>query len=223
LRVGADGVADLAALRAAVGTSDSCFSGLGRGAGTSVVARSREAIGGGSVPATGSHKNLPAVRCLSDDCVFTLLDSVPNPKDIYKHLNQVQAPTLAEAARILGCSRPTVDTRIADGALETIPGSSPARVSLDSLGRELERLISEEQQKLERLHQAAAELGVLGGEQKRSTADPLSQRILELAQQLQQERVGRAAAEVRIDQLKADLRRANAAIDALKPDPDADF
>jgi hypothetical protein len=46
--------------------------------------------------------------------------------------------------------------------------------------------------------------------------------LAELQRELEVERTGRALAEQRINSLRQDLRRANFAIDALKPQPDFD-
>ena len=51
--------------------------------------------------------------------------------------------------------------------------------------------------------------------------DPVSS-LAELQRELEVERTGRALAEQRINSLRQDLRRANFAIDALKPQPDFD-
>ncbi len=50
----------------------------------------------------------------------------------------------------------------------------------------------------------------------------LQRRIDDLIAQREQERIGRAVAEARIEELKTNLRRARAAITALNPDPDMD-
>jgi hypothetical protein len=129
--------------------------------------------------------------------------------------------TLAEASQLLRCSRPTVEQRIREGRLVRVDGTSPTRVDAGSVIRELERLIVQTTTELHGLMTARDQL--MAGEQG-------TERLIEtqqladhggLVRELESERTGRALAEARIDQLKADLNRANLAIQALLVDPDA--
>lgn len=102
-----------------------------------------------------------------------------------------------------------------------VDGTSPTRVDAGSVIRELERLIVQTTTELHGLMTARDQL--MAGEQG-------TERLIEtqqladhggLVRELESERTGRALAEARIDQLKADLNRANLAIQALLVDPDA--
>jgi excisionase family DNA binding protein len=135
-----------------------------------------------------------------------------------------ESRTVAEAARLLGCSRPTVDQKLKAGALSSVPGVSPMRISTHSLLIELQYRVDATISDLERLQLAVRTLSSPEPSDGVQVNDGLSRLLLaenaNVHEALERERIGRAAAELRIDELKRDLRRANAAITVLQADPD---
>lgn len=140
--------------------------------------------------------------------------------------------TVAEATELLGLTRPAIENRKFPVARPGRPTLLSRRAVVTAYKAQREAL----ETRLEGMKTAARCLGVEDlptGDPGSMTEvanllNPLLDRLTGLMDRLAEERAGRAAAEVRIDQLKADLRRANArtrrlqaAITDTEVDPDS--
>jgi len=111
---------------------------------------------------------------------------------------------------VLGVSRQQVDNLLRNESLRRSGGG----VARESVVAEFERRRAMLEERLRGMSLAAAALGIAtdGPTRERSPADEEDVR-----RTLEQERLGRAVAEARIDELRRNLARANRAIQALMP------
>lgn len=158
--------------------------------------------------------------------------------------------TVAETARLLCCSRPTIEGRIGKD-LQRVVGTTPIQLERGAVLVAYRDALSKHEDALRKLRRAAEEFGLGPSSESGRVAGPapgtparpadarsvvatgaeaqpptnsvadLLGRLADAYDALAQERSGRAAAEMKIDELKRQLRQANAAIDALQPQPDA--
>ena len=126
----------------------------------------------------------------------------------------MSAVPVSRAAELLGVSRTAVVGWLDDDDHPLRSADLDGRRGVDSASIVvvLERQRREHGQVLRRIADALSALGASTDDD----AEPVS-----LPEALVQERIGRATAEARIDQLRADLLRVNAAVAALLPQPDA--
>jgi hypothetical protein len=122
--------------------------------------------------------------------------------------------TVAVVAGLLGITEPTVRKREAPDGLVRLSGPGGAAYTPESVERVLRGLLVDAAAEQQRLIRGLDALG-LATPQPEPTSEESSVR-----EALEQERRGRALAEAKIDQLNADLRRANRAIRALRVDVD---
>jgi hypothetical protein len=140
--------------------------------------------------------------------------------------------SVAAAARLLGVSRQAIEQRV-ETRMATIPGTSPRLLSRSLVANEVATRLREARKRVENLERSAKDLAITHapGAVAAHDLDPITEpgaahdhvsSLAELQRELEVERTGRALAEQRINSLRQDLRRANFAIDALKPQPDFD-
>lgn len=160
--------------------------------------------------------------------------------------------SIAEAERLMNVTRPTIEARIGKD-LEALPQAKPKRLTRASVVNAYSNALQAAREKVERLEASGREFGVLPASPRtapaasapegssRPTRDArgahssveastvptseahLAERLAAAYDELASERAGRSAAELKIDELKRQVRQANAAIDALQPQPDANL